>query len=128
MYLLPLMSLTGLKGLLVGAFDLGHVIDGFTVGLLLFFASWAVTATSDLILDAAPTRLDETLPSFGNYLHFVRSLFVAGAVLLNAYAIYVAREGLRFTTHFNHTLMPLKPPIAISARRSAPSAISLRPM
>jgi hypothetical protein len=32
------------------------------------------------------------------------SLFVVGAVLLNAYAIYVAREGLRFTTHFNHTL------------------------
>jgi hypothetical protein len=107
MYLLPLLSImTPLKGLLAGAFDLQNFNAGFTVGLLLFFATWAVTATSDLILDAAATRLNQTLPPLGDYryLHNVRGLFIVGAVVLNAYAIYFSREETRSITHFSHTL------------------------
>jgi hypothetical protein len=106
MYLLPLLSMNGLQGLLGAAFDLENFNAGFIVGLLLFFATWAVTATSDLILDGATTRLDQSLPTIRNYLylHIVRSLFIVGAVLLNGYAIYFSRDGARPITHFSHTL------------------------
>ena len=59
MYVLPLVGTTLAKGLCIGAFDLKGFGDGFEVGFLFFFACWAVTATSDLVLDLAAKRLEQ---------------------------------------------------------------------
>jgi hypothetical protein len=64
----------------------------FTVGFLFFFACWAVTATSDLVLDLAAKRLDQTLPPVKESLHTIRSAAIAIAFVLNCYAIFVAKE------------------------------------
>jgi hypothetical protein len=92
MYFLPSIAITLAKGLCIAAFDLRGFGDAFTVGLLFFLACWAVTATSDLVLDLAETRLNQTLPPVSKYLHTVRSAFIAGAFILNWYAILVAKE------------------------------------
>jgi len=111
MYLLTLLSnMTPLKGLFAGAFDLENFNAGFTVGLLLFFAAWAVTATSDLILDAAATRLNQTLPPLGDcrYLHNIRSLFIVGAVVLQLLwggATFRLMRPVR-SQFYNHTYTP----------------------
>jgi len=92
MYILPLVGTTVAKGLCIGAFDLKGFLDAFTVGFLFFFACWAVTATSDLVLDLAAKRLDQTLPPVKESLHTIRSAAIAIAFVLNCYAISVAKE------------------------------------
>jgi len=72
MYILPLVGTTVAKGLCIGAFDLKGFLDAFTVGFLFFFACWAVTATSDLVLDLAAKRLDQTLPPVKESLHTIQ--------------------------------------------------------
>lgn len=62
------------------------------MGFLFFLACLAVTATSDLVLDLAETRLDQSLPPASRYLHTVRSALIACAFFLNCYAILVAKE------------------------------------
>jgi hypothetical protein len=92
MYVLALVGTTLAKGLCIGAFDLKGFGDAFTVGFLFFFACWAVTATSDLVLDLAAKRLDQTLPPVKGSLHTIRSAAIAIAFVLNCYAIFVAKE------------------------------------
>src|SRR5215510_2638006 len=92
MYVLPLVGTTVAKGLCIAAFDLKGFVDAFTVGFLFFFACWAVTATSDLVLDLAAKRLDQTLPPVKESLHTIRSAAIAIAFVLNCYAISVAKE------------------------------------
>jgi Patatin-like phospholipase len=92
MYFLPLVGTTLAKGLCIGAFDLKGFGDAFTAGFLFFLACWAVTATSDLVLDLAAKRLDQTLPPVRKSLHTVRSACIAIAFVLNCYAILVAKE------------------------------------
>jgi hypothetical protein len=92
MYFLPLVGTTVAKGLCIGAFDLKGFSDAFTVGFPFFFACWAVTATSDLVLDLAAKRLDQALPPVKESLHTVRSASIVFAFGLNYYAILVATE------------------------------------
>jgi len=94
MYLLPLLIWTPSRGLVIGAYDIETKTAGFTVGLLLFLAGWAITSTSDLILDAGAVRMNQTLPIVSVHLHSVRSTYIVIAVLLNWGTIYIAREGL----------------------------------
>jgi hypothetical protein len=85
--LLPLLALSIAKGLLIGVFDLENGLAAIEVGLLLFFASWAVTSTSDLVLDLASVRLGQTVPAFGKYLRPTRGALIVAAILLNLAAI-----------------------------------------
>jgi hypothetical protein len=97
--LLPVLARYSERSLLIGVFDLDTGTDldtginGMVVGFLLFFAAWAIIATSQLVIRLADARLGVTVPAVGGIFLWLRFALILLAVGINGWAVWYATDG-----------------------------------
>jgi hypothetical protein len=93
---LPVVALTpGYKSLVHGAFDIQDGVVGGVFGFCLFIAIWAVSATSDAVLEAGKLRIGDTITRDDKLVRHLRSVLLVLVILLNWNTIRYVSEGHR---------------------------------
>ncbi|MBV8414797.1 MAG: hypothetical protein JO251_06245 [Verrucomicrobia bacterium] len=93
---LPVAALTpAYKSLVHGAFDIQNGVGGGVFGFCLFIAVWAVSATSDVVLEAGPLRIGDTITRNAVLVRRLRFVLLVLVILLNWYTIRYVSQGHR---------------------------------
>ena len=94
--LLPVLALTpAYKSLVHGAFDIQNGVRGGLFGFCLFIAVWAITATSDLVLEAGPLRIGDAITRNAILVRRLRFGLLVLVVLLNWNTMRYVSQGHR---------------------------------
>ena len=91
--LLPVLAISLERSLLLGVFDIDTGTNGMVVGFLLFFAAWAIVATSQLVIRLADARLGVTVPAVGRKFLWLRFALIFIAVAINWGIVLYASDG-----------------------------------
>ena len=93
---LPVLASTpAYKSLVHGAFDIQDGVGGGVFGFCLFIAIWAITATSDLILEAGPLRIGDAITRNALLVRRLRFGLLVLVILLNWNTMRYVSQGHR---------------------------------
>jgi hypothetical protein len=93
---LPVAALTPAYNSLVhGAFDIQNGVGGGVFGFCLFIAVWAITATSDVVLEAGPLRIGDTITRNATLVRRLRLVLLVLVILVNWNTIRYVSQGRR---------------------------------